>query len=301
MGILGLGSMILYMVVWTGGQGVGTKISRSLPIERSTVGMYFTAAVLGVLLTVLSQNLVFDAKFLWISLVGGCQSYIGYGENYANRYSLTLTSLIFPLHFVLAVVLAAVFLGEAELYRNPFMSGGAALLLGAIALYRVGREQKKSASGATQSQNRGTFGQWFLAISIMILLGGVAGFALKYFAEELDVPLLTFPSYWYPAAALFVAPVLLFKRSKNFVRLKRQDLWVPLRGAGIITQILIEFSLYEIFRLPLATVALTLGFGITVGPVLVGLLGFGERQEISRLQFVALGLALIGALLIVIF
>ncbi|GEM_PF-5643432 len=294
---MGLGLIVAYMVVWTGGQAVGTKISRSLPIERSTFGMYLTAAVLGVLLAVISGNFVFEARFLTISLVGGYQSYVGYCENYANKYSLTLTSLIFPLRFVLSAVLAAVFLGEAGLYKDPLMSGGAILLLGAVALYKVGQKQGKNASEAT-SRDRGTFRQWLLAISAMIFLAGTAGFAMKYFAGELDVPRFAFPLYWYPAAALFVAPVLLFKRAENSVPLTRQDLWVPLRGAGIITQIVIEFWLYQI--LPLAVVAPSLGFGTTVGPVLVGLLGFAERKEVSRMQFVALGLGFMGALLLVI-
>jgi len=298
---MGFALLAVYMGVWTGGQAVGTAISRSLPAERSAFLMYLSAAVLGILLAIVSQTWVFEAQFLLISLVGGYQAWVGYFEIRAVRFSLTLTSLIFPLRFVLSAVLAAVFLGEAVLYKDPLMSGGAVLLLTAIGLFRLGQKQENKLSlveETAQMRDRGTFGQWLLAIAIMIFLAGTAGFAMKYFASELTIHRFAFPSYWYPAAALFVSPVLFFKRDKNLVALTKQDLWVPLRGAGIIAQIVLEFWLYQI--LPLAIVAPALGFGTTVGPVAVGLLGFAERKEVSQLQFVALGVGFIGALLLVV-
>ena len=95
-----------------------------------------------------------------------------------------------------------------------------------------------------------------------------------------------------------IAPVLLLNRAKNFVRVSRRDFLVPLRGATAIGQITLEFVVYQL--LPLAVAAPSLAFGTTVLPVGIGLIGFGERKEVSRLQLAALAVGFTGALLLVV-
>ncbi|OHA64440.1 MAG: hypothetical protein A2940_02310 [Candidatus Wildermuthbacteria bacterium RIFCSPLOWO2_01_FULL_48_29] len=298
MGILGI---LAYLSVWSTHQIVGTVIARGLPRERSTFVMYATAAILGVSLALATGSAVLNAGFLLVSFVGGYQAWVGYAELFALRYSLTLTSVVLPLRFVLSAALAAVFLGEAELYRDPFMMLGVILLFVATILFRKGEKTPDgnvSLAPATQMCDRGTFGQWLLAISVMVVLAGTAGFAMKYFASELEVPRLAFPSYWYSGAVIGIAPVLLLNRAKNFVRVSRRDFLVPLRGATAIGQITLEFVVYQL--LPLAVAAPSLAFGTTVLPVGIGLIGFGERKEVSRLQLAALAVGFTGALLLVV-
>lgn len=293
---MGVAMVFVYLTAWSTHTALGTWIARGLPRERSTFIMYATAAILGILLAVVSRSAVFEAQFLLVSFIGGYQAYVGYVELYALRYNLTLTSVVLPLRFVLAALLAAIFLGEAELYKNPWMATGGVFLFVATIMFRKGEREE----GVQQVRERGTFKQWLIAISVMIFLAGTAGFGMKYAASEMEMPRLVFPSYWYPAAAVFIAPVLLFNRKENFsdVRLTKRDLAVPVRGATALSQTFLEFVVYQ--SLSLAVAAPALALGTTIVPVVIGLLGFAERKEVTRLQLLALGIGFVGALLLVV-
>ena len=235
--------------------------------------MYVIAAILAISGAAIIGYITIKAAFLWILLVGAYQTWGGHFLLRAYSYSLSRTSLVISLRFVITVALAAIFLGEASLYTNPWIPAGAVLLL--IATMMLGKKEKKEGG-------EGVSKGWLISVFLQIAIAGSAGFFLKVFASELEVPKLTFLSYWYFGAVLGAAPMLLLERDDGRVLFRKGGLWVLLAGTLIITQLVIEYTAYQL--MPLAIATPMLAFGTTLGAVLVGLFVFKEINGLTRVH-----------------
>ena len=289
-GSLAVVAIASYIGITVFAQSVLKSITADLPIAKSVSLQFLFAAILGVLIGLaaniefekthpgvlisLAVNIQFEKTHLIVFAAGFVNAWGAYCQWQAYKSSLSKTSILSPLSGVITAALAAILLGEAVLYRNPWSLVGIVLLFSST-FFLIGKGE-------------GVHLKFLLA---MVTIFGVVTFTMKYFANS-DIPLPTFLSLWYPGA-FFGSLIPLWINRREPGKLLQSRSWkIPLASMGIIASLA---STYWAFQEAPANVVLPItSFGVILPTMLVGLWYFKEKQTINRKEKVGFLLGFLG-------
>jgi hypothetical protein len=121
-----IASHIIIVVV---AQSFLKSIADTLPKAKALSLQFFIATVIAWIIILLAGGLKFEYSLLLISIIGVVNAFGAYAQWQAYHFSLSKTSLFITLSGVIAVALAAIFLGESSLYKDPLLIIGVVSLL----------------------------------------------------------------------------------------------------------------------------------------------------------------------------
>lgn len=283
--VLALGLYFLFAVT---AQALARKYTQTLPRAQAVVAMYFGAALLAIVVALIVG--VADTDFrttLFIILTGCLSAVASYCQWQAYAHSLSKTSLFLPASDALAVVMAALLLGEALLYQRGALLVAVALLFTAAVLLSWrpgGSPENKEAVGERQWR-------WWLG-GVLI---GSAGVTLLMKVFSADVPAPTFLLFYYFGAAVGALLLWLFQKEKW--TLSQEKLWpVWLISAAILGAL--GMSYWSLSLAPVGLVLPIQGFGASLLAVLAGWIFFSEKEQLTWITGVGFILGTIGLLLL---
>ena len=266
-------------------QAVLKHISDKLSIPKALLLQYLGAAVIVTIYAVISGNLEFSTAFYIVAVIGFFQVWNAYFQWKAYKYSLSKSVLLFPLAGVIAVVLAAIFLGENKIYDGWLIAGSALLFASAVLLsfQEFGKGEKVGL-------------RWLLYATAAISIVGVVIFMLKKFAND-DIPHETFLFYYYNASLLGASVIAFIRRKEGGVILDKKALIIPVASVGIVINLA---TTYWIFKLVEAGVIVPIMESlVAILTLAVGLFVFKEIKNVNKLHVVGFALGIIGAGLVI--
>ena len=259
--------LVLNVVIFAAAQILIKLIVNRLPCRAQALSLQFLiCAGLISLYGLATGNLGYSTDLLLVGTVGFVNAFGTYCQWRAIGLSLSRTSLLRPLANVLAIVLAAIFLAEVAEWNFKLVLG-ALLCFFAVFLF---------VSKKTKGENN--IRKWLLFVTGMIVIMGVTTFLMKVFSSS--VPREQFLTYWYLGAFLGSLPILYLEKQNPFRFPGKLVFLVPLASLAILSFLATQ---YWAFELTLASRVLPFQLvGITFLPILVGLFGFGEKEELSK-------------------
>ena len=264
-------------------QGILKSIVHKLPNARALSLQFFICAMAMIFYGAIWGDIAFKLSLFPILGIGFINAFGAYFQWRAYRYSLSKTSLFLPLSGIIAVSLAAIFLGESNIY-NPYIILGSLILFCSAFILNV-RSSKEEESTNTK---------WLLFVLGMVLISGVAVFMLKFFS--FTVPKGTFLLYWYSGAFLGSLPILLLEGGDTR-KLFQKEVWrVPLASLGIMGALATTYWMFQLS--PAGIVVPVYSFSTTLLAILAGWFVFKERKGLSKLQVFGFASGIIGILLI---
>ena len=220
-------------------------------------------------------------------MLGFMVAFGAYFQWRAYEISLSKTVLFSPLTPVLSIILALIFLGEAKFWNIQLIIGIALSLL-AMWLSQISR---KSDNKEILKLNK----KWLFFTLSMVIIFGLADFLMKLFS--FSIPRETFLFGWYGGTFLSSLLILKIERQKITILPKKIILLILPLSFSIV---LVAFLGYWIFQLggPVSLVTPLRWLVITIIPILFGWFIFKERKELSKREWLAFSLGIIGAVLI---
>jgi hypothetical protein len=188
-------------------------------------------------------------------------------------------------------------LHEGE-FLNAWMLAGMGMSVLAVILFSVHSYVSRSTSPKDQAPVP-TVHFWYVGLYSVIL--GLGVFFMRYIGLQ-DVGLARFLLNWYAGAAVAAGLLVLTFRARMHtpavpLALSRQA-WLCLAGGSLLILVAVG-SAYGAYRLAPQTVVQPLFLvGEMVGPALVGLYVFGERETLARHDQAYFALGLAGGLLV---
>jgi drug/metabolite transporter (DMT)-like permease len=271
------------------GSVILTKVAADkLPKEKAKgiFWQFLFCLIAAIVYAAIIGNLTLTLTMLIVVAVGIVNAFGNYFQLQASGISLSRTTLFFPLMEVVTIALALIFLDEKVLWNAKLIIGILCCFL-AMVLFRLpgdkGAADKKLISG------------WFLSVSGMILIFGVAGFLVKMFSFTL--PRENFLAAWYFGALI---------GSLFITALTRQNP-IKISGKSILTILPVSltiigalFTLYWTYQLggPVSIILPIRGFTMVLIPALLGWWVFKERRGLKSKEWLGFTVGAMGAILI---
>lgn len=260
---------------------IGSKIPKAQAIFFLSICCFLFA----VGYRVLSGQPIFGGfDYLAVLLVGFVQAFGVYCQWKAYGLSLSKTSMFDFLSGYIAILLAIIFLSEWATY-NLLLIVGLALSIVCAYLIMSGKKLKEEKRETTK---------WVLYTLGMVVIFGTTTFLMKVFSFRLENT--GFLTFWYLGLFLGTIPLLAIKKQNPFVYPGKVIFLLPLLALGIIGSLGLEYWAFQ-----LTEVSRALPFKSAIGrgiPLLVGLLVFQEKKNLSRREKVAYLVGVTAALLI---
>jgi hypothetical protein len=230
-----------------------------------------------------------------IVAVGGVNGLAAYCYRQAIAMSLSRTALFAFWDDLLAMGLSYGLLGEGQ-FLNLYIILGIVVSISAVILFTVHSSREGPAD--KDEENRIPMRLYWYAGAYSIILG-VGVFFMRYLGLQ-GIGLGTFLVNWYGGVVLAAAVLLLSTPAEERAEqamLPRGD-W--LRVVGLSGLVLGTMSAaFWAYRLAPQTVVQPLFLvGEMVGPALVGLYVFGERQVLERQEHLYFAVGLVGGVLV---
>jgi hypothetical protein len=281
--------LFLVLVVATvGSQIVQKVISDRMPSPDTGMlylyGPAFVMALVAMFFTGLFTEEDLQVGIPLLALVGiGAVNTAGHYFQWRAYYDgLAKSALMLPFATGLAVILALVFLGEAETW-NPLLAVG--MLLCVVAMPLI---QFFSGAGSKESN-------WLWTATRMVLLIGLAAFLLKLASGYTQYTQGTFLAGFFGGAALFSLGH--WSRQRRILHTGRLLLLVL--GGGIVLQLTTLFILFRVGWAASVVLPAQAFFMILVS-ALLGLVASKEREQFrTGIGRIGLGVAGLGAVIII--
>jgi len=223
-----------------------------------------------------------------IALIGFFNSLGAYCQWQAISISLSKNSLFTFWDDVIAMTLAYLVLGEAQILSSGTLLG-IVLSVSAVALLAWTGLQRKTEGRITPT---------FLAyVGTYSIIWGCAVFSMGYFGLK-GFPMSTFLVYWYGGAVVGSLLILCFlvprqNDSTPFVR----DLFImPVFSLTIIVALAMQYWAFTLALL-MVVQAIFLDSEMIV-PALIGLIAFGERKHFNTQEKLFFAMGILGGILI---
>lgn len=249
-----------------------------LPRAQAVVVMYLGASLIGVVIAVVVRSVnVSPLTAAFIVLTGFLTASSAYCQWQCYAHSLSKTSLFFPAADALAALLAALFLGEALLYRPGVLVAGLLLLYTAAVML---------------SWRSGPW-QWRWWLVGMLLTSGFVGFLMKMFSADVPVPAFLL---WHYTGATVGASALWFLQRERWAITWRSGSPVLLISLAIVGAL--GMSYWALGKAPAGVVLPLQSFGASVLAILAGWILFREVEKIRWHHVVGFTVGIIGLVLI---
>lgn len=284
--------LIILLIINTGSVVLTKMAADKLPKERSK-GIFFQYLFCAIIATfyalplLIAGGIDLSLLVLGAGTVGFINAFGNYCQWQASARSLSKTTLFFPLMEAITIVLAVIFLNEVKLWNYQLLAGAGLCFL-AMWLFRLPKKGKDEVKKTTSRQ-------WFFFILAMVLIFGAAGFLVKFFSATLARE--TFLMSWYWGAFLGSLPILKLEK-QNPLKVSRQTILIVLPVSLAILGAL--FALYWTYQLggPVSLVLPIRGLAITIIPIIIGWHIFKERKGLTKREWLAFAVGLVGAVLV---
>lgn len=227
-----------------------------------------------------------------VVVVGVVNAFGAWAFAQAIMVGFTQSFLLLPLSSIMALFLAAIFLGESHLFNLHTPAGivtslGLILSLSGIIFFHKKQNYKNKPKQF-----------WLLALISFIVITGTVEFLSKFFAVN-NVPPVTYIISWY--AGSFVGALGIALSNKLWKQDGFSDydwFWASIFAVGTIGSL--GSTYLGLTAAPLALIIPLRAFLYTVGGALMGLFIFHEKDYFDKLQIVGLIFGFIGAALLII-
>ena len=269
-----------------------SKVATDMLPKRKSIGIfwqYLFCALVALLFAVVSGKTSFAPQFFLVAVVGFFNAFGNYCQWQAFGLSLSRSSLFFPLTEVWTISLALLFLGEIPLWSLQLILG-VALCFAATWLFRFSAKSKKEAKTVLMKK-------WLIFTVGMITVFGTATFLVKVFSAT--IPRETFLMGFYMGSFVGSLPILFIERQNPLKTLlpKKTFLTISLLGILVMSATLALYWTYQLGG-PISLVHPVRGIFITLIPVLLGWFLFKERKGLSKMEWLAFLLGIVGAILV---
>ena len=227
-----------------------------------------------------------------IVAVGGANGFAAYCYRQAIAMSLSRTALFAFWDDLLAMGLSYGLLGEGQLLNTRIVLGIGASIAGVI-LFTV-HSSRKQHTGKDE-QNRISAHLYLYAGAYSIILG-VGVFFMRYLGVQ-GTGLGTFLVNWYGGVVLAAALLFLTAPDGEWTMLPRGD-WLRVFGLSFLVLVTMSAAFWAYRLTPQTVVQPLFLVAEMVGPALVGLYVFGEREALDRLEQLYFAVGLVGGVLV---
>ncbi|MEK7531876.1 MAG: hypothetical protein AAB545_03055 [Patescibacteria group bacterium] len=256
--------------------------------------LQFASAALLSVLGVLVFGLSFDTNLLITVGVGFINGFGAYCQWRAIELSLSKTSLFTPGDDLIGMTLAYYFLDEGRLLNTP-ITLGIMFSFTAVALFSYGDYRQKTKETSTNGAHPLALYAWIAGYSV---IWGVAIFCTRLMALEQVAP-STFIAGWYFGALLAAIIIIRMKWRKERSVISRRDVTLSV-GLGCVILTALGLNYWALILAPLLVVQPIFLVSEIVFPVLIGLIGFGEKKDYGFAEWCYLCLGILGSFFVVV-
>lgn len=251
--------------------------------------MFFFCFPLSLLIVLISQKpLDFNVEIATIGFINVIAA-LFFGR--AVKIALSQSIFLFPLVSTVAVFLSALFLDEWH-FLDPRSNSGLITLFGLLAtllaMFFLGTSKRYSHTIRRR---------WIFAAIVYVLIGGAVNFLIKYFAVR-EVAEHNYLFSWYSGAFLGALLSLVKGRSWTIWIDREKLFFYSLLGLTTVGAMWIFYWLLLIIP---ATLFFPLhSFFFVLGVVLIGLFVFQEKRGFGWIDWLGMGLGLIGSVMLIV-
>jgi len=267
-----------------------SKVVTDMLPKKKSIGIfwqYLFCAIIAFFYAIATGKTAFGVPLLLVAAVGILNAFGNYCQWQAFGVSLGKTSLFLPLMEVWTIILALLFLEEAPLWNIQLILG-IGLCFAAMWLFRI--------SGQKEEKNI-PVRKWFLFTVGTVVIFGTTTFLLKVFS--FTILRETFLAGFYLGSLLGSLPILyLEKQSPLHTQFSKKTFLTILALAILIMGA--TLALYWTYQLggPISLVQPVKGMFISLIPVILGWFIFKERKGLTKKEWLAFFLGIIGAILV---
>ncbi len=253
---------------------------------RSLVWQFAFAAIYANVICVATGSFALNTAFGLVFGIGVANAFANYSYWRAIDMSLSKTSLFTQADDLIALGLGYVVLHEYRII-GPLLGAGLVLLVGSALVFSYEASRRRGANGVAHVRG---IALW---IALYSVIWGIAAFSGRYFAFG-GTPLLLYICAWYSGS--FVGSLGVFALCPESERGAPISTLQIGRAAVLAATIMTSMSLAYWAR-SLAPITVTqplYQLAEMVLPTVVGLWYFKEKQALSRVEKIAIAIALVG-------
>jgi hypothetical protein len=224
-----------------------------------------------------------------IGAVGFINAFGSYCQWQAVGFSLSKTTIFFPLMEMTSIFLAVIFLGEFILWTPQLIIG---VIFCFMAMYLLRLPIKDKDNGKTV---KSLGGKWLLYVILMISITGVCAFLLKFFS--FTVSRGSFILAWYSGAFLGSLPILFLEKGNPFQITKKTIAVIIPVSFTILGSLLALYWTYQLGG-PVSLVLPVRGFAITIIPAFIGWQRLKEGKSFTKREIFGFIVGIAGAVLV---
>jgi len=252
------------------------------------------AAVFALVIAATMHAALPSARYLQVAFVGALMPLAVFFQWRAYAWSLSRGAIFMALMNIIPLVMSAVLLSEWRVFlgNTALVAGFAVAVLGvSLHLYKDIRDKRKNEK--IETLPLAFYGN---ALAFKLIFG-LAMFLENYWAKTgIETP--EFLTSWYVGA--FAGSLVFLLATRHLPRSQmpampfgKEQLLIVLAAAGIVSNLGLTFFSFQMVE---QTVAMPIfAVGDIVGPMLVGMLVFGEWKSIRGMGWIYLSLGLAGA------